>query len=216
MTQLSKYDQLKKRSPFVAEVSSVLVMLIIVATLYFVPKIQFKATELQGPDIMVETVDVPVTEKVQQAAPPQRPTVPVMSESEEVADDVEWEGFEFDTYTAADAPPPPEKDDNSGPRVKFIPYDEAPQPIGGNAAIMKNVVYPDIAREAQIEGTVIVQAFVNESGVVTDWVVMKGMANTGLDEAAINAIRKTKFKPAKQRDRSVGVWIAIPIVFKLK
>jgi len=38
----------------------------------------------------------------------------------------------------------------------------------------------------------------------------------GLDEAAISAIKKTRFKPAKQRDRDVGVWIAIPVVFRLK
>jgi len=215
MTQVKKFEELKKRSPFVAEVSSVLVMILIVSAFYFFPKVQFEAMELEAPEIMIETVDVPVTEKVQQQAPPSRPTVPVMAESEEIAEDLEWEEFSFDEYEALDAPPPPQ-DDDTGPRVKFIPYDEPPQPVGGSAAILRNVIYPDIAREAQIEGTVIVQAFVNEKGNVTDWVVMKGIPNTGLDEAAVNAIKKTRFKPAKQRDRDVGVWIAIPVVFKLK
>jgi protein TonB len=45
--------------------------------------------------------------------------------------------------------------------------------------------------------------------------VIKGFPGTGIDEAAIEAIKKTKFKPAVQRDRNVGVWIAIPVTFKL-
>ena len=53
-------------------------------------------------------------------------------------------------------------------------------------------------------------------GKVTETVVLKGIPNTGLDEAAMTAIKKTKFKPAKQRDRSVGVWISIPVNFRLQ
>jgi protein TonB len=163
-------------------------------------------------------MDIPPTQQVQQSAPPQRPTVPVMSEDEEIAEDITMEELDFEDFELMDAPPPPpeEKEEESGPRVRFIPYDEPPEPIGGSSAILRNIVYPEIAREAQIEGTVIVQAFVNEKGVVTDCVIMKGIPNTGLDEAAIEAIKKTRFKPAKQRDRNVGVWIAIPVVFKLK
>ena len=80
----------------------------------------------------------------------------------------------------------------------------------------RNIIYPEIAQEAGIEGTVVIQAFVDKKGKVTDTVVLKGIPNTGLDEAAITAIRKTKFKPAKQRDRDVGVWISIPVYFRLK
>ena len=60
------------------------------------------------------------------------------------------------------------------------------------------------------------EAFVDKKGKVTDTVVLKGIPNTGLDEAAMVAITKTKFKPAKQRDRAVGVWISIPVNFRLK
>ena len=45
--------------------------------------------------------------------------------------------------------------------------------------------------------------------------ILKGVPNTGLDEAAMEAIRQTRFKPAKQRDRPVGVWISIPVHFTL-
>ena len=123
---------------------------------------------------------------------------------------VEWDHGDFVEW---DSPPPPP---NEGPRVRFIPYDDPPVPLGGYGAIKRNIVYPEIAQEAGIEGTVVIQAFVDKKGKVTDTVVLKGIPNTGLDEAAMVAITKTKFKPAKQRDRAVGVWISIQVNFRLK
>ena len=62
----------------------------------------------------------------------------------------------------------------------------------------------------------VIQAFVSKKGKVTETLVLKSIPNTGLDEAAMEAIKKTKFIPAKQRDRAVGVWISIPVNFRLK
>ena len=77
-------------------------------------------------------------------------------------------------------------------------------------------IYPEIAQEAGIEGVVVVQAVIDQKGRVKETIILKGIPNTGLDEAAMEAIRKTRFRPAKQRERSVGVWISIPVNFKLK
>ena len=60
------------------------------------------------------------------------------------------------------------------------------------------------------------QAFIDEKGRVKETIILKGIPNTGLDEAAMEAIRKTRFRPAKQRERAVGVWISIPVNFRLK
>jgi len=150
------------------------------------------------------------------AKPPSRPSIPIEVENDDLLDDVTIDmNTDISSYEAWDAPPPPPEEDD-GPRVRFIPYDEAPDPIGGFAAIQRNVVYPEIAQEAGIEGTVVVQAFVNEFGKVTECIILKGVPNTGLDEAAIAAIKKTRFRPAKQRDRNVGVYISIPVIFKLQ
>ena len=109
-------------------------------------------------------------------------------------------------------PPPMEK---NGP-VNFIPYDEPAVPIGGYAAIHKNIVYPKSAEKKGIQGTVVVQFFVNEKGRVTGVNIVNGMPDTGLDEAAIQAIWNTRFKPAKQKGQPVGVWITMPIIFRLR
>jgi len=95
-------------------------------------------------------------------------------------------------------------------RVIFVPYDDPPRPL---TPIRPK--YPQIAQEKRIEGTVIVQVFVNEKGKVTETNISKGIPNSELDEAAIEAIKKTKFKPAMQRGKPVGVWIYIPVNFRL-
>ena len=157
--------------------------------------------------IIIEQIDIPQTEQFDRPPPPARPSVPVESESEDIADDVTLDEFNLDEFDAWDAPPPPPE----GPRVKFIPYDDPPVPL---SPIRPR--YPEIAQEAGIEGTVIVQVFVDEKGRVKDTVILKGIPNTGLDEAASEAIRTVRFRPAKQRERAVGVWISIPVNFRLK
>jgi protein TonB len=145
--------------------------------------------------------------------PPARPSIPVASDREDLADDVTIEDTDFEDFIEWDAPPPPP---SSGPNVKFIAYDDPPIPIGGYGAIQRNIVYPEIAQEAGIEGKVIIQAFIDEKGRVQSMSVLQGIPNTGLNEAAMAAIKKTRFKPAQWRDRPVGVYISIPVNFKLK
>ena len=45
--------------------------------------------------------------------------------------------------------------------------------------------------------------------------IERGVPNTGLDEAALKAVKKSRWYPARQRDKKVGVWITIPIDFSL-
>ena len=165
--------------------------------------LELEDVELQ--EILIE--NIPQTQQIERPPPPARPSVPVESEDEDIADDLTIEETDLDNFEAWDAPPPPPE----GPRVKFIPYDDPPQPLSQIAP-----VYPEIAQEAGIEGTVVVQVFIDLRGRVQDTVILKGIPNTGLDEAAVKAIRKTRFRPAKQRERPVGVWISIPVNFRLK
>ncbi len=98
---------------------------------------------------------------------------------------------------------------------KFVPYDSPPEPIGGFAAIQKAVVYPQAEKEAGHEGTVVVQTLVDKNGDVSDSVtVLISPGFKGLEKAAMEAIKKVKFKPAEQNGEPVGVYISIPVVFK--
>ncbi|HDP66885.1 MAG TPA: M56 family peptidase [Candidatus Marinimicrobia bacterium] len=101
-------------------------------------------------------------------------------------------------------------------KVKFVPYDSPPEPVGGFKAIQQNVIYPQFDQDAGHEGTVVVQAFIDENGNVSDkTTILISSGFEGLEKAAIDAIMKTKFKPAIREDKPVGVFISIPILFKL-
>jgi periplasmic protein TonB len=97
----------------------------------------------------------------------------------------------------------------------FVAVEEMPEPIGGIAAIQQLITYPEIAKRAGVEGKVYVLAFVDETGRVTGAKIIKGIG-AGCDEAALDAVRQTQFKPGKQRGTPVKVQVSIPIVFKLQ
>ncbi len=73
--------------------------------------------------------------------------------------------------------------------------------------------YPDIAREAGVEGTVMIQVLVNRDGGVADTRVVKSVPT--LDQAAIECVRQWRFKPASSGGKPVAVWVAVPIKFTL-
>ena len=74
-------------------------------------------------------------------------------------------------------------------------------------------VYPQGARDARIEGIVLVQALVGKDGFVKDTRVLKSVPR--LDEAAEAAVRQWLFKPASTKRLPVAVWIAVPVRFTL-
>ena len=193
--------------PVVVRITGISGIALLIVTFLSFPRIVNTVELDEEIQIIIEQIDIPQTEQFDRPPPPARPSVPVESESEDIADDVTLEEFSLDEFDAWDAPPPPPE----GPRVKFIPYDDPPVPL---RPIRPK--YPEIAQEAGIEGTVVVQVFVDERGRVKETVILKGIPNTGLDEAATQAIRLVRFKPARQRERAVGVWISIPVNFRLK
>ena len=97
----------------------------------------------------------------------------------------------------------------------FVAVEEMPEPIGGIKGIQEKIEYPEIAKRAGVEGKVYILAFVDESGNVMKAQVLKGIG-AGCDEAALDAVQKTKFKPGKQRGVPVKVQVSIPIIFKLQ
>jgi protein TonB len=90
-----------------------------------------------------------------------------------------------------------------------------PMPVGGMTEISKKIIYPQIAKRAGIEGKVYVLAFIDENGNVANARVIKGI-DGGCDEAALDAVKQTKFNPGKQDGKPVKVQVTIPIVFKLQ
>lgn len=97
----------------------------------------------------------------------------------------------------------------------YLATEEMPEPIGGINAIASNIVYPAEAKENGVEGRVYVRVYVNEEGDVDKTEILKGIGY-GCDEAAADAVMKTKFKPGKQKGVAVKTKVSIPIVFSIK
>ncbi len=73
--------------------------------------------------------------------------------------------------------------------------------------------YPDLAREAGVDGTVLVQALVGKDGRVKDTKVVKSIPM--LDASAVAAVKQWVFKPALSNNKPVAVWVAVPVRFTL-
>ena len=200
-------NPLKKNYPLIIRLTTLVGIILIILNFLIYPRFINTLSFETVDQLIIENIDIPQTQQIDNTPPPARPSIPVPSDDEDIADDLTLDELDFDDFSNLDAPPPPP----SGPKVVFIPYDDPPvamSPIRPR--------YPEIAQEAGIEGVVVVQAFIDEKGRVKETLILKGVPNTGLDEAAMEAIRKTRFRPAKQRERAVGVWISIPVNFRLK
>jgi protein TonB len=76
--------------------------------------------------------------------------------------------------------------------------------------------YPDIARDAGVEGRVVVKALVGKDGRVMDVVIAPGGSIPLLDDAALEAARRWVFKPALANGHPVIVWVALRFDFSLR
>lgn len=163
------------------------------------------------PDII--QVDVIRTIQHDKVPPPSRPAMPEATDDPLVPDDVTIPETGSFLSDIKEPPLPPDIKDEP---VPFISLDVHPQPIGGYAAFTRNLVYPEIARKAGVEGQVIVKCLLDEQGNVIRAEIVKSLGNVGCDEAALAAVRTVKWTPAMQRDKAVRVWVSIPIMFKLR
>jgi periplasmic protein TonB len=72
--------------------------------------------------------------------------------------------------------------------------------------------YPDELRREGVSGLVMVRCSIDEQGNVTETVVEKS-SNVAFEKPAIAAVKRWKFKPAKQDGTPVAIKVSIPIKF---
>ena len=96
----------------------------------------------------------------------------------------------------------------------YLSAEVMPEPIGGMQAIYNKVSYPKQAIENNIQGTVVIRAFIDRDGEVLDAQVVKGIGY-GCDESARLAVFYHRFKPGLQRGQRVKVQMDIPVEFNL-
>lgn len=92
--------------------------------------------------------------------------------------------------------------------------EEMPKLVGGLAAVTKVLEYPVSARDAGVEGRVIVSLTVNVEGKPEDLRV-DASVNEALDQAAIDAVEQQQFTLGRQGGKPVPVRMSLPVTFKL-
>ena len=90
-----------------------------------------------------------------------------------------------------------------------------PEIVGGLNALSRNVGYPEQAQEKGVEGTVVVLATVNRDGP-PDYTHVISSVHPLLDEAAVEAVKSTRFKAARRNGLIQKGDITIPIRFQLQ
>ena len=74
--------------------------------------------------------------------------------------------------------------------------------------------YPELAKRAGIEGTVILEVSINHEGEVLEAKVKQGLGY-GCDEAALEAVARARFHPARD-DNGQTVAVKVPIPFRFR
>jgi protein TonB len=110
--------------------------------------------------------------------------------------------------------------EEEAPVEVFVVVEEMPTFPGGDAELMKfinsNIVYPEIAKENNIQGRVILRFCVTYKGAVDQVTVLK-QVDPALDNEAIRVIKMLPaWKPGKQGGKPVNVWYSVPVTFQLK
>ncbi|MEO0074831.1 MAG: TonB family protein [candidate division WOR-3 bacterium] len=184
---------------------SIIVALLIVSLAFLLLPKEFiyQAYQLKRETTTIAEELPPELEKIAEPPPVERPKLPVAAESPEEVEATTIEKTEFQEIVKK----PAETD------IPVVPYwvvEVKPQPIN-----IPKPAYPDLARQAGIEGNVVVKALVDVDGSIIEVEILKSSGNSSLDQAALSAAREAKFSPAKQRDQFVRVWVSIPFKFSL-
>ena len=129
-----------------------------------------------------------------------------------IEDNQEW--LDPQEYDFPIIEPEPEPDEI------FMIVEDQPEFPGGTAALLeylkKNIKYPAICRENNIQGRVLVTFIVNKDGAIVEPEVVKGV-NPSLDKEALRVISQMpNWKPGYQRGKPVRVKFTVPVNFQLK
>jgi protein TonB len=176
-------------------------------------------------DLQVEIEEeelVPITQQELKPPPPPppKPTEIEIVEDEEEVEDVELEDTEIDEDTEVEIVEIEEEEEVVEEPEIFTIVEEMPEFPGGTEKLYeflaKNIKYPQMAKDAGIQGVVFVNFIVYEDGHIGDIKVLRGIGG-GCDEEAIRVVKKMpKWKPGKQRGKAVRVSFNLPIRFVLK
>ena len=103
----------------------------------------------------------------------------------------------------------------------FQVVDKKPKFPGGMTSLQsfinRSLKYPQVSRENNSQGRVIVRFIIDSNGIVISPQVVRSSGDFYLDMEAVRVIESMpKWKPGKHKGKPVCVYFTMPIVFSLK
>ncbi len=121
-------------------------------------------------------------------------------------------------YIVQQAPPPPppprvapQAPAMPGPTGVPLARGDSPEPIAGQNPSPR---YPPAALRRRESGTVMVRVDVGPDGVPTSTSLVEGSGSRDLDKAALDAVRRWRFRPAQVNGRPTVGSVVVPISFE--
>lgn len=224
--KLPKADLENKRIVFMQIGLVVVLSLVLIASEWSTTDINIHTTHMDE-GVMTEVDMIPITRLEEVKPPPPTPPpkpadiliiveddVPLIDEliilDTELNKDQE---ISFENLITDDS----QERENDG---LFLVVEEMPEFPGGEAALRRYlataVKYPIIAQENNIQGRVSIQFIINTKGEVTKATVLRGV-DSSLDKEALRVVESMpRWKPGKQRNKTVRVSYTVPINFVLQ
>ena len=89
------------------------------------------------------------------------------------------------------------------------------QPFVDGTLIQSNLVYPELAKKAGIEGKVTLRVLIRKNGKAKKFIVETTDSEL-FNKSAGDAVMKSQFLPALQNGKPIACWLSVPISFKIK
>ena len=119
-------------------------------------------------------------------------------------------------------PQPKPEPPKPAPKAETPPAPPAPAPVketppSANAGYLNNPApeYPSLAHRRGWEGTVLLRVHVLANGKPGEIQVQKSSGRDALDEAALRAVKRWSFVPAKRGEQAIDGWVTVPLDFRL-
>ena len=199
------YKSNRKR---ILEIAFVCSLIMLSALFYSFKKFDHSNIIIPPKPESMESIIIPKTRQPEKIVRPALPRIPVPADDDDFCEDVTISNYkDIDVASLLAGSGPPENDIEGG--IPFVECSEKPVLI-----TRVTPAYPELARKSHIEGSVVTKVLIDKKGNIEVAEIFKSVPM--LDDAALKAVRQFKFKPGKQRDKYVKVWMHIPFAFRLK
>jgi periplasmic protein TonB len=100
--------------------------------------------------------------------------------------------------------------------VAAIPSDRVTHTAIPRGGYQVRPSYPSSARRMGIQGMTTLRVYVAADGLVAEVLIHESAGHPDLDNAAAEAVKRWRFEPARRGAEAVGVWVLLPVEFRLR